>query len=130
MLSPTTSRSGHSKPSTDDHQPDDGQTQERERVRRLSQLAANRLPHPSFQILTNSGRRKLIVPALTNRFGVCAAQNIGNVIQAKSKSVFFVNAVDARQKFLRRQCPIERLARGQTIIAAVAWRGEFFAEIF
>src|SRR5207247_8248350 len=81
------------------------------------QFASNRLPGFAFQIAANAVRGQLIVTSLPDRFRVRAAENIDNVIQSKSESAFRVDAMYAGEKFLRRNCAIERLARREAIIA-------------
>ena len=57
--------------------------------------------------------------SLPDRLRVRAAQNIDDMVQPKSESAFRVDAMDAGEKFLRRNRAVERLARGEAIVAAV-----------
>src|SRR5262249_10684301 len=80
--------------------------------------------------MANAVSGQLVVASLPDRLRVRATQNVDHMIQPKSKSAFRVDAMDAREKFLRRNRAVECLAWCETIIAAFArCRCVFFAEI-
>src|SRR5262245_4490768 len=60
------------------------------------------------------------MPALANCLRLGASQNFDNVIQAEAEAALLLNSQDAGEKFLRRDCPIERFTRAKAIITAVA----------
>ena len=60
---------------------------------------------------------KLFVAPLADFFRVRAGEDFDDVIQSHAKTVFLADAIDAREKFLRRQRAIERGARRKAIVA-------------
>ncbi len=68
-----------------------------------------------------------VVAELADFFRVRAAEHLDDVLDADAESAFLPNAIDAREKLLRRQRAVPRLARRETIIAAAAI--EWFARV-
>ena len=68
--------------------------------------------------------------SLPDALRVCATQNIDNMVQSKSETVFCMDAMHTGEKFLRRNCAVERLAWGEAIVASFTrWLCIFFAKI-
>ena len=60
------------------------------------EFAADREPRRAFHIPTDSVSREFVVAPLFDRFRFGARQNIDNVIQSETKTMFLVDAIDAR----------------------------------
>src|SRR5205814_5496135 len=71
-----------------------------------------------------------IMSALFDRVVRSANQNFYDVIESKSKALPSLHSMHAREKFLRRDRAVERLAWFQAIVTAVAWNFASLRRVF